>query len=317
VPPVITPQVPATAPPRGAFNQPTVKKKNSPMLIISAVAMIGCLVIGAVRMVANSKPPEDVTVVAAAADLPAGCRIGYSNLHYMTVPKRYYLPSMYSSYEQLVGKVTRTFIGAREPLTNQVVISSDKGLAGELPKGYRAITLKLTNDATVDGQARPGDRVDVLVTSDYKSKKYTKTICENLLVVLSMPKEAVLGSNQSQETNKVTVAANPADAEILSQAMEEGKIRLTLRSLGDLSKAALRGADIRDLVPADALHEEPPVMQMKAELPPPMPPPPLPPAPPSFADLAPIVQAPVKWAVQMFSGSSRVIQEVEPTSTSK
>lgn len=317
MPPVISPQVPATAPARGSFNQPAVKKKNSPMLMISVIAIIGCLGIGATRMIANSKPPQEVTVVAAAADLPAGCRLGFSNLHYLTIAKRYYQPSMYSSYDQLVGKVTRTFVGAREPLTNRVIISSEKGLAGELPKGFRAITLKLTDDATVDAQARPGDRVDVVVTSDYKSKKYTKTVCENLLVLLSMPKEAVLSRMQTQENSKVTLAASPADAEILSQAMEEGKVRLTLRSMGDLSKAALRGADIRDLIPADALHEDAPQLQVATVAVPAMPPAPLPATPPSFNDLPAIVQAPVKWAVQMFSGSSRVIQEVEPTATSK
>lgn len=315
MPPVLSPQVPATAPSRNAFGQPAVKRKSSPMVVLSAVAILVCIGIGAVRMIGASKPPEEITVVAAAADLPAGCRLGYGNLHYTTIAKRYYQPSMYASYDQLVGKVTRTFVGAREPLTTQVMISSGNGLAGELPKGFRAITLKLTEDATVDAQARPGDRVDVVVTADYKSKKYTKTICENLLVMLSMPKEAMLSSMQTQETSKVTVAASPADAEILSQAMEEGKIRLTLRSLGDLSKAAARGADIRDLIPADALHEDAPQLPIAAA--PVTPPPPLPPTPPSLGDIPSFVQAPVKWAVQMFSGSSRVIQEVEPAANYK
>jgi Flp pilus assembly protein CpaB len=314
VPPVITPQIPASAPSRAAFNAPVAKKKTSPMLVLTVVAIVGCMLIGIARMATSAKPADTVQVVAAATDLPAGCRIGFANLHYMVIPKKYYVPTMINSYEELIGKYTRTFTAAREPFVSTAVMSNTHGLTGELPKGYRAITLKLTDDATVDSQARPGDRVDVVATTTYKSKKYTKTIAENLLVMLSMPKEAAMSEKfSSTENNKVTVAVAPDAAEVLSEAMENSKLRLTLRSLGDLSKAVLNGADERDLLPHEALREEPPVAKVVETS---VSAPPAPPALPSYLpqalpSLPEAVQQPAKWLVQMFSGSQRQMVDIE------
>jgi Flp pilus assembly protein CpaB len=312
VPPVVTPQVPATAPARNAFNSPVAKKKTSPMLVLTIVAIVGCMLIGFVRMASSNSPaPESVQIVAAAVDMPAGCRIGFNNLHFLVIPKKYYVPTMFNSYEQLIGKYTRTFVQAREPFTSTGLISNTHGLSGELPRGYRALTLKLTDDATVDSQVRPGDRVDVVATTTYKSKKYTKTIAENLLVMLSMPKEAAMSEKfSSQENNKVTVAVTPVTAEVLSEGMEDSKLRLSLRSLGDLSKAVLAGADERDLLPHEALREEPPVAQAQT--------PPAPPAMsfiptqlPSLPPLQEVAQQPAKWLIQMFNGSQRQTVDVE------
>jgi Flp pilus assembly protein CpaB len=313
VPPVVSPQIPATAPPRTAYNAPIAKKKTSPMLVVTVVAIVACCLIGVARMATSAKPAETVQVVAAAEDIPAGSRIGFNSLHYTVLPKKYFAANMFVSYEQLVGKYTRTFVPGREPISAGSIISNDAGLTGELPKGLRGFTLKLTDDATVDAQVRPGDRVDVVATTTYKSKKYTKTIAENLLVMLSMPKEAESSERfRSQENNKVTVAVTPATAEILSEAMEESKIRLTLRSMGDLSKAAVSGADERDLLPHEALREEPPAAKLEAAMPPP-PPAPMPSwTPPPLPSMPEVMQAPARWLVQQFSGGSRQTVEVDP-----
>lgn len=314
MPSVVTPQSPAAAASRATFGPMTPRKKTNPVLVITMSAIIGCLLIGGIRIAMTPKPVETVTVVAAANDIAPGCRLGFANLHYITVPKKYYSSTMFDSYEKLTGCYSRTFIPAREPFTKSAVITNAAGLSGELPKGFRAITLKLTDDALVDSQVRPGDRVDVVATTDYKTKKYTKTLCQNVLVMLSTPKDAVMSETfRTQDNTRVTLAVSPVDAEILSQASESSKVRLVMRSLGDLSKAVVAGADIRDVLPHEALREEPPIMQEKTELPPP----PVsqatvsPPAPSLIESLPPIAQPPAKWLVQTFFGGRKEVLEID------
>lgn len=282
------------------------------MLLLTLAAIVVCILIGFARMATAPKADATVRIVGAANDIPPGCKIGFSSLHYMQIPKQYYSDKMFTSYEQLVGKYTRTFVPAREPFVAQELILNGKGLAGELPKGARAFTLKLTDDALVDMQLRAGDRVDVLATTPYKTKKYTKTVAEDLMVLLALPKESTLSAKfSSQESNKITLAVTPQQAEVLSQALDVSKLRLSLRSYGDLSRIALFGADERDLLPHEALREEPPKKEFEQQAAPlalqPPPPPPLP-------GLPEVVQEPVRWVVDMFSGSRLDKKEIEQRS---
>jgi Flp pilus assembly protein CpaB len=298
---------------RAFASGPVKKAKKNTTVILTFAAIIGLIGIGAARMMTAPKPAETVRIVAAAKDLPPGCKISFASMHYLDMPAKYYDANMFSSYEQLIGKTTRTFIPAREPLTKHTVSLSAHGLPSELPKGLRGITLKLTEDGTVDQQVRPGDRVDVVATTNYKSKNYTKTICQNLLVMMSTPKEVMLSDTlRSQENNKVTLAVNPAEAEILSEAQEDSKLRLVMRSWGDMTRAEVQGSDIRDLLPHDALREEPPQIASPTAAVTPLPPPPAPDAnAPAFADLPPPVAEPLRWAVQMFSGTKKEVLEIE------
>ncbi len=286
------------------------------MLVVTMASVLGLLAIGVGRMLTTPKAAETVRVVAAAKDIPAGCKLSFANLHYVEMPKQYFKEGMLQGYENVVGKYTRTFVSAREPFAINALMSGNGGLTGDLPKGSRAITLKFTDETSVDSQVRSGDRVDVVATSTYQSKKYTKTIAQNLLVVLSTPKEALLSeTGHSQDGNKVTLAVSPTDAELLSEAVENSKLRLTLRSFGDLSKAILQGSDERDLLPHEALRQEPPKAIVEGQSPvaamPPLPPPPLSAADSVFAALPEAAVAPVKWVVEMFSGSRRENHEIE------
>lgn len=306
------PSSPPNASSRSAYNLPPTKKKTSPMFLLTLAAIVVCILIGFARMATTPKADATVRIVCAAKDIPPGCKIGFSSLHYMQIPKQYHSDKMFTSYEQLVGKYTRTFVSAREPFVSQELILNGQGLAGELPKGARAFTLKLTDDALVDMQLRPGDRVDVVATTPYKTKKYTKTVAEDVIILLALPKESILSEKfSSQESNKVTLAVTPQQAEVLSQALEESKLRLSLRSYGDLSRIALFGADERDLLPHDALREEPPKKDLEESVAPPAL---QPPPPPPLPGLPEVVQEPVRWVVDMFSGSRLDKKEIEQRS---
>lgn len=287
------------------------KKKQSPLTIILLLAILALVAVGIARLVAKPAAPDTVKVVGVAQDLPPGCRLGFHTLHYITIPRAYFKPHMFESYDQVVGRVTRTYVGMGEPLSKSALFHSPQGLAKQVMGPERALTLKLPSDALLDHNIYPGDRVDVIVTSSANGgKKYTKTVCQNIRVLMCTPKEAFLSSKmRAEEQEKVTLAFLPADAEKIAEAIECGKIRLALRNPSNQTELALPGADERDLLPAEALKfgaDNKPVS---------LPPPPASapaPAPAANAMLFPPIpalpQTPVQWLVEVFSGSKKETQ---------
>lgn len=262
-----------------------------------------------------------VTVVGANADLAPGCKLAFSSLHYLTMPKKYATSNMASSYEQLIGSTTSTFIKKGDPICKDDLLPA-KSLSAMLPSTMRAITLKLDPEMLIDHELAIGDKVDVLVSTTNKGKKFTKTVCQNLQVLLAAPKNMMDSSSSkaARDANRVTLAASPADCEKLNQAADAGKVRLVLRSTASSAQTEyLAGADERDVTPAFALKAlaeqeqkqqaanffptpAPPLAQLQA-------PAELPPAP------APVMQEPaaappLQWVVEMFSGSKRENYEV-------
>src|SRR4051812_14736440 len=94
-----------------------VKNGGNPMTLILLAMVAILLLAGLVRLFAKpSADTQTIQVVSAASDLPPGTKLGFTNLHYMMIPKSYYSPEMTSSYEGLVGYTTRTFIAQKEPI---------------------------------------------------------------------------------------------------------------------------------------------------------------------------------------------------------
>ncbi len=304
---------------RGAGTPPPERAKAGAIRYLMLGTLLILLIVGASKTFLHGKQtPATIDVVAAAQDIPAGCKISFSSLHYLTIPRRYASSSMYGSYEKLVGKTSRNFIAKGNPFLDSDVLSVSS-IAETLPSDMRAITLQLDAEAQIDYSLQPGDKVDVIVTATpnwakQHNRKFTKTVCENLAVILCTQRNQVLlRSNRSADQNRVTLAASPADCELLSMAASTGKIRLVLRSPASPAHYNAPGADEKDLIPGFALKEiamqdaldkaptapsafiPPPPADVSASLPPP-------PLPQADEGKAP---DPIGWVVQMFSGSKK------------
>lgn len=292
------------------------QSKTLTFVLIAVIALLG--VVGSARIFMKPPAPKTITVVAAAQDIPPGCRISFSNLHYIQIPSKYSTTAMYSSYEGLIGHYSRSFIPAREPITKSAMLPGTLGMAEQIGAQQRALTLKLSSESMVDYAIHPGDRVDVLATTLKDGKKYTRTICQNLLVLLATPKEFMLSDrSKQQDQDKITLAASPADAEKLTQAGESSKLKLTLRSSFNtsLAETPLSGTDDRDLLPHFALVEKAPAAPVVTALAaPPAPPMAFPPTPPMSMPMPSVEEAisrPFQWVVQVFKGSNKEEQSFD------
>jgi Flp pilus assembly protein CpaB len=280
------------------------------MLVILLAAIVLFVAIGTIRLI--NKPAaagEKVQVVAAGMDIPAGCRLGYTSLHYVQIPRQYVTSDMCPSYKEAVGRVTKTFVRRGEPISGSMLFAGTAGLAQLLESGERAITLELSDDGLVDHALRSGDYVDVIVTATESGKKFTRTVCQAAMVLLAVPREALAGPRaRAGDADRITLAVSPAQAEELAEASQVGKLRLVLRNRLNRNLEALPGVSQRDLLPEAALSTAagtvvaPPKDDRSLQLPPP---PPAVTAGAAVDDPGRTAATPVQWIVEVFSGGRK------------
>lgn len=305
-----------------------VKGGNSTNTLIGILLAV-LVVVGLVRMLTAKPAAPDIPrarVVAAARDIQPGMRVGFADVRYIDIPQEYANQAMFDKTNQVVGRISTIFIPERNPIENGYLHPVNKTLSHSLENHERALTIKLNEEGLVDHQLFPGDRVDVLVTSTKNSRKYTKTICKNVKVLMAATRD-MLNSNgaarNSRNQNRVTLAVLPDQAELITHAEQVGTPRLILRNRLATNTPKVYGASEEDLLPESAhlavatpgvqngtsLIAPPPVMEPILSLPD------LPPVPPQLQQLPAAVKNSVGWVVEVFTGSKKEIHEFPNQST--
>ncbi len=301
------------------------KSGNSTNMLVGVLLAI-LIVVGLVRML-TAKPPADETprikVVAAARDILPGVRVGFADVRYVDLPMDYATKTMFQRSNQVVGRVSTMFVPARNPILNSYLHPENKTLSHSLENHERALTIKLSEEGLVDHQLYPGDRVDVLVTSNKNSKKYTKTIAKNVKVLMATTRDMLQSNGRnSRSQNRVTLAVLPDQAELITHAEQVGTPKLILRNRLATNIPTVQGASEDDLLPESAAMDFPRNNNQLGNLnPPPMAEPiaalpDLPPAPPDFNQVLPqAVKNSVGWVVEVFTGSKKDTYEFQTTSS--
>lgn len=277
-----------------------MSSSTTPTIPTSKLFLVGALVLLLVGFVAfgqlmranKAKPvaeePETRPLVVVAQPIQAGEPLKAEHLAVMEWPKDLYPDdtTVFESQEAVLGRTARLAMVPGEPLFRQKVAGMDAGggLPIVIPKGYRAVSVSVTDVSGVAGFVKPGDRVDVLaqVSTDVQeqSVQLSKMILQNVLVLASeqnMLDERIAASKpieQAQEDNKVdekerrkkdkkaskpkvaknvTLALTPAEAETLTLAAEMGNITLALRNEEDYVAAKNAGITETEVFRATAL----------------------------------------------------------------
>ncbi len=171
----------------------------------------------------------------------------------------------------LVGSVVRNALTAGEPVTQgSLVKPGERGfLAAALAPGMRAVTISVSVDSGVAGFIFPGDRVDVLMSSELAVKsgnddrKFVagETIIRNIRVLATdqrVDSKNDEGKDEVKPFTTVTLEATPKIAEKIAVAERLGKLSLSLRSLADTQaelERALASGEIKMPKGADAKAE--------------------------------------------------------------
>lgn len=219
-----------------------LQKLSAPAPVAEPVATAEPTVINAV---------DYAEILVAANDIPFGSRITQEQLAWRKWPAEALTPNLIdnnsrpAALEEFVTAVARTSIYAGEPLVQgKVVMAGDRGqMSAILKPGLRAIATRISVDSAAGGFIQPGDRVDVVLTTQLKEAQNTggaqannnyiaTTIFENVHVLAidqtfwKSPdgQASVVGSTATLELSQ-------ADAEILIEAQSKGDLSLTLRGL--------------------------------------------------------------------------------------
>ena len=251
------------------------------------VLLLGALIVAigtafaARSMFAEGSAPEAVAapapkgpkVLVANRALPAGTIITADALGYQQWPdelvQNAYFIEGESDVNQLLGTVVRFPITAGEPVTQGALVSpGDRGfLAAALGAGMRAVTVPVSARTGVAGFVFPGDRVDVVLTMQYKSEvtemKYegSETILRNVRV-LATDQSTETVTNEEGKTvvrafRTVTLEVTPKIAEQVGLAQTMGTLSLSLRSLADSQsdlESAIAKGDVN--IPEGATPEQ-------------------------------------------------------------
>lgn len=257
----------------------------------------------------NDKPvdEEKVTVLVARRNLPQGVWIKDPEKDFVEKefvkgqePKK-----AARSFEEVKDRLLIKPLNAEQWVSVDDLMTKDRGgLQAALPKGMRAIAIKVNIDTIVAGFVLPNSRVDILQTVRHDKDSFTQTILQNMLVLAvdQLPnrdpdKQTILG-------NTVTLAVTPEDAQKLRVAQACGDLTLVLRPLEDndlVNIKATKPEDVRSgkhqLAQAGDEDAGPPLPLKVPDVPKPSP-------APEKQDPEPVVKPPKKHTLTVINGDS-------------
>ena len=255
-------------------------------LILVAVGLGILTMIAAMTWVSRDEAEQEqiaqqtentVEAVVAAQDVRAGERLTADMLEVREIPEIAYLSGAAGSVESVVGRVARYPLSPGEQVTSRKLVTADEGvgtgLAFSVPAGMRAMSVSINEVRGAGGNIVPGDRVDVLVSTDYermfgptelldevvvqaeRRHPTVLTVLQDVLVLgiaqsITPPNDeerdgATLRSDEAEPNpgaGSVTLAVTSEQAQSLFFAAQEGTVGLVLRPYGDTSTSTLEPA---------------------------------------------------------------------------
>src|SRR5215510_14811434 len=186
-------------------------------------------------------------VVVAASDLDIGTEIRRDDVRVVDWPQGSVPANVISDPQEVVGRGIIMPMIQNEPFLPLKLSSKDGGggLPPAIPPGLRAVSVKVNEVIGVAGYVLPGTRVDVVTTlspTQQPSDTMSKVILTNVQVLAAGTKiERDTERGKPIAVTVVTLLVDPAEAEKLTLAANEGKIQLALRNPLDKETPVTKG----------------------------------------------------------------------------
>ena len=185
-------------------------------------------------------------ILVASKPLDVGTKVQSGDLVWQSWPSRAlndsYIQEGTVQLQNLTGSIILERLDKGEPvITTNLVQPGDKSvLAALLSPGKRAISIDVTAQSVSSGLIQPGDYVDVLVSkvvspSGGNSYGQTTAVVSNIKV-LALDK-VMNETDQKLPTTTIpkvaTLEVAPGQAELITAAVKEGNLSLSLHSLSN------------------------------------------------------------------------------------
>ncbi|WP_424135084.1 Flp pilus assembly protein CpaB [Roseomonas chloroacetimidivorans] len=188
--------------------------------------------------------PAGQRVAVAARDIPRGTSLDAGVISFVTM-ERVPAEGTSSTAAPLLGRVAKERIAAGQILLPGMLTptKAGAGLAPLVPAGTRAVTLRVADDTGIGYLIRPGDRVDVMVTTrsgtegSQQLPDLSRLVVQDLQVLavgdgLEADANAPAGARREPQRT-VTVAASPEELLLLGLSRADGGYMFALRNPED------------------------------------------------------------------------------------
>ena len=165
------------------------RQKRHLVVLVVAVATATIASVGVYRAV-DRMPVREVplahqSVVVAARALALGTRLTEHDVKVVAWPAASPLAGAFASVSDVVNRPLITSVLENEPLVPAKLAPREggAGLPSAIPRGMRAISVKVNDVIGVAGFIQPGSRVDLMVTIRRQSDSVTRTVASNVQVM--------------------------------------------------------------------------------------------------------------------------------------
>ena len=161
----------------------------------------------------------------------------------------------------IVGKFAKQMINSNVPLVWDDVSETPPLNRIQIPPGYRAVTINVSQRTGVEGYARPNTRVDILWTYKQDGKKKVATIARFIKVISVAGATKVEGARagvKKKGATTVTLLVTEKDAKKIELARTLGKLTLSLVGAMETSATTTDPDEvtIHDLIGRPAVRED-------------------------------------------------------------
>jgi pilus assembly protein CpaB len=263
------------------------------MVAVITASIAAFTVYRAVSLVPGQAAERNQLVVVAARPMGIGDQLTARDVKVLAWPAGSPIAGAIGDPKAVVNRGLLTAVLENEPITVNKVAAPNEGagLSPAIPRGMRAMAVRVNDVIGVAGFVVPGSRVDLVVTIRRANDSMTRTAASNVQVLTAGTRQDQGKPESDTKTPNgstvVTLMVSPGDAERIALAQSEGEIMLVLRnpldteptsSTGIKTATLLGGEDAPAPAPAvkaPAPRRAPaPVVVPEPAAPPPPPPPP-------------------------------------------
>ncbi len=184
------------------------------------------------QKIAPPSVPNLAEVLVTVNPIEAGAVLEASMFRKESLAEAQMVPNPIASFEDIKGAYAASYVAARQPLSGDFITFKPpvNQIQATIPEGYRAVSFAVDGTTSVEGWARSGAKVDVLLAATLNNKPAIAVIIQNA---------KVLSAGRSTSSD---ITGPPASTVTIMVTTEESAKLQLASSTGSLS-LALRGDD--------------------------------------------------------------------------
>jgi pilus assembly protein CpaB len=213
---------------------------------------------------AQAAAPADVTqVLVAAVDLPFGAKLKLEDFKSVSWPTASMPEDAFHTPDEVFAgadgqdRIVLKPIAKDEPVLKSHIsgFGAKATLSNEVPRGMRAVSIRIDDVSGVAGFLLPGDRVDVMLTRKLEGKDPNDSLATDIILqsvqVLGIDQLADQDRDKPIVARTATLAVTPQDAQKLALAQQAGTLGLALRNVNSVDTVPTGRIVQGDLTPPE------------------------------------------------------------------